>query len=151
MARARAKAGAGLGAGAGAKVSIVTLEPPQSGAHFEYYDSCSGANAEAAQAMSHCFGRLLSDGDGARTSPPFRTMDTPQQTNGHDCGLYLLRIAQVLCAEACEVAGGGLLRVSTRPPPALLSLTPANINKVRAQLLGLVEAYTTPSPHAGAP
>ena len=40
--------------------------------------------------------------------------------------------------------------VPTQPPAALLSLTPASVVKVRAQLLGLVEAYATPgAPAAG--
>ena len=36
-------------------------------------------------------------------------------------------------------------RAPTQPPAALLSLTPASVGKVRAQLLGLVEAYATPA------
>jgi hypothetical protein len=58
----------------------------------------------------------------------------------------------VLCAEAAEAAEAAEEeppRAPTQPPAALLSLTPASVGKVRAQLLGLVEAYATPAPAAG--
>jgi len=113
--------------------------PP--GGHFEYYDSCSGANAEAAEGIRRCFGQLL----GCDAGSALRVVPTPQQTNGYDCGAYLLRIAQVLCAEACESTEGEPPRAPAQPPAALLSLTPASVGKVRAQLLGLVEAYATPA------
>mmetsp|Transcript_8559 Transcript_8559/g.17217 ORF Transcript_8559/g.17217 Transcript_8559/m.17217 type:complete len:245 (-) Transcript_8559:103-837(-) len=114
----------------------------EGGAQFEYYDSCSNANSEAAAGIARCFGKLL--GGGANT--PVRTMETPQQENGHDCGLYLVRVAQVLCAEACDaIDGGDQPRAATLPPPALRELTPASVGKVRVQLQGLVEAYATPA------
>ena len=59
-------------------------------------------------------------------------------------------ISAALEPEAAEAAEGGPARAPTQPPAALLSLTPANVVKVRAQLLGLVEAYATPgAPAAG--
>ena len=58
---------------------------------------------------------------------------------GHDCGLYLISIAQALSADTVE----GGQRTSAEAPAAVQGLTPAGVGAKRAQLLGLVEAYAT--------
>ena len=81
--------------------------------------------------------------------PPARPRAAPCQRTprraGHDCGLYLIAIAQALCGEALEAAEGKPLRAPAESPAAVLALTPAAVDKKRAQMLGLVEAYAPPS------
>ena len=87
--------------------------------------SSSGGGAVAA----HLFGEL----DECKVETVF-------QHNGHDCGLYVISVAQALCAEALEPAEGAP-RTPTQSPAAVLALTPAAVDKKRAQMLGLIEAY----------
>ena len=106
------------------------------GAQFEYYDSCNNSNIETARAMAQNVGPMLTGAQGTA----FRAMPTPQQSNGHDCGLYVISVAQALCSEALEPAEGAP-RAPTQSPGGVLALTPAAVDKKRAQVLGLIEAY----------
>ncbi|XP_042374205.1 NEDD8-specific protease 1-like [Zingiber officinale] len=67
---------------------------------FVHHDSCSGINLCHAQRLF----RAVSGFVGASEPPQFVEGFTPQQTNGYDCGLYVLAISEVVCN--WFVAGG---------------------------------------------
>ena len=63
--------------------------------------------------------------------------DTPQQANGHDCGLYTIAIAEALCeglaSEKLPTAVGAI-------PARVAALTPTKVDGKRAALKQLVAA-----------
>ena len=62
------------------------------GAAYFQIDSVAGSNALAAQAVAKLFSRLL----GHHEASSVLEVDTPQQHNGYDCGIYALAAAEVL-------------------------------------------------------
>ncbi|CAL9116346.1 unnamed protein product [Musa textilis] len=60
---------------------------------FVHHDSCRSANRCHAERLFHAVSRFVDDGG----EPP-RLVEglTPQQTNGHDCGLFVMAIAKVV-------------------------------------------------------
>ncbi|MCO5569101.1 hypothetical protein L7F22_022808 [Adiantum nelumboides] len=61
---------------------------------FEHYDSMGGMNARHAKKLASTFRPFL--GPDA-VSANFEEAWTPHQVNGHDCGVYVMAVAQVLC------------------------------------------------------
>ena len=111
----------------------------RSGPRFEHYDSAAGANGPNAQAVMRAIAPLLlGSADFSslpKPIPQFVRMVTPQQANGHDCGVYMLAIAELLCCgtEAEPVASGEALGqpVSEALTERVRALTPEVISAKR--------------------
>lgn len=59
---------------------------------FFHYDSLNGSNARVAKKVAERIYQFLSVPIGAR----FVEAETPQQSNGYDCGMYVLKITKSL-------------------------------------------------------
>ena len=83
-------------AGEGEKCAVVVVDQPM---HFDSHGRC---NATAAKAVSSKICRafsLCNDNNATATPPNKVTLThclTPQQTNGHDCGIFALGAAEAL-------------------------------------------------------
>jgi sentrin-specific protease 8 len=123
---------------------------------FEHYDSAGGANTDPARAVARALAPLLVPaplppgcsvaGLGSPASAAgvvVHQMLGPKQINGHDCGVYTVAIAELLCA--LSVAG-------QLPPlgvvlPEVRALTPALIEERRRGMRETVQAAR--AVHAG--
>ncbi|KAL7524155.1 hypothetical protein ACHAWF_000836 [Thalassiosira exigua] len=72
------------------------------GVGFHHFDSSRGCNAPAAIAVAKKLHQVLcstmSEQDGVADVVDVEECKTPQQRNGHDCGLHALGSAEALCA-----------------------------------------------------
>ena len=86
--------------GGGNHWSMLLWEISPEGVSFGHFDSSSGMNREAAVAVARKVVDVLrvsnSDHDGCRV----RVVEfkTPQQGNGHDCGVFALGVAEILAS-----------------------------------------------------
>ncbi|XP_066353363.1 NEDD8-specific protease 1-like [Miscanthus floridulus] len=66
---------------------------------FVHHDSLPGApNLPVAARLADALRPLLSGSDSKRDTVPLIEGPTPRQTNGYDCGVYVMAIARALCA-----------------------------------------------------
>lgn len=99
---------------------------------FLHFDSLGGVNASAANALAAAAAealggpRAVAAARNVRHDPP----DTPRQTNGYDCGLYVLEVADAVC----DARGD-----ERRLRESLRAVTPARVAVRRAEMLALVE------------
>lgn len=95
---------------------------------FRHYDSMAGTNRAAAAAVFRAV---------ARPGSHLVETATPQQQNGHDCGLYVLALARLLCQRhaAAAAAGGGAELMSFEADGEVNS---AGVAALRQELLDLV-------------
>lgn len=80
--------------------------------YFIHHDSMKGLNHWEASRLYRAVKehvrptskkrRLYPDRFYADEDPVFRAALTPQQTNGYDCGLYVMAIAKVICQWYCN-------------------------------------------------
>jgi sentrin-specific protease 8 len=113
---------------------------------FEHYDSAHGANAEAAHAVACVLAPLLvpaRTGSYSPAAPAFPSADVdlhqmrgPQQISGHDCGVYTVAVAELLCALSVD----GELPPLGVVPPAVRALTPAEVEERRRGMRETIEA-----------
>ena len=103
---------------------------------FEHYDSCAQSNRGKAEAVAKCLAPLLCE-SGVRGCGFAGMEDTPQQANGHDCGLYTIAIAEALCE---GLASDQLPAALGAIPARVAALTPARVDEKRAALKQLVAA-----------
>ena len=87
---------------------------------FEHYDSCAQSNRAKAEAVAKCLAPLLRE-SGVRGCGFAGMEDTPQQANGHDCGLYTIAIAEALCE---GLASDKLPAAVGASPARVAALTP---------------------------
>lgn len=107
---------------------------------FEHYDSCDNANGPQALAIARAMAPLLMERVGHLQ---LMRMTTPRQANGHDCGAYLLAIAELLCTAR---SGGGEPPVGGALSEAMRALTPQAITAKRDEWLNVIrEAMCIPS------
>eukprot|EP00965_Chrysotila_dentata_P041400 1373024-Pleurochrysis_carterae.AAC.2 len=99
---------------------------------FEHYDSHREQNAFRAKEVARCLGPLL----GTSTTPKVVQMAAPQQSNGYDCGMYVLAIAKKLCSLLLEdeLPAVGEVHISIR------SITPLDISRLREQFYNALQA-----------
>lgn len=83
---------ADLTVGGGSHWSLLVYRT--AGPSFEHYDSAGTSNAAAAGVRAAKLWRVL--GRPAASCPPVQARTTPQQTNGHDCGLHALGSAEAV-------------------------------------------------------
>ena len=109
------------------------------GVAFEHYDSAGSANAHHAQAVASVLAPLVLGKE--LTSPScleikLHEMHGPQQVNGHDCGVYTVATAEILCGLSVH----DMLPTLGTLAPALSALTPEFIERKRLELLHTVRA-----------
>lgn len=106
---------------------------------FEHYDSSAGHNTQAAQHVSETFQTLLKassamDPTGRASFQNVR--GCPQQRNGYDCGMYVLRLAEYLCKQYLQ-------------QPALPSMadyvTPQQVTQMRHTMPELIQKLISES------
>ena len=61
---------------------------------FYYYDSLHNFNLKTAQESCKRLSQWICKG----TMPMFYQVETPQQMNGYDCGVYVIAITELLCS-----------------------------------------------------
>eukprot|EP00962_Isochrysis_galbana_P019688 scaffold5731_cov119-Isochrysis_galbana.AAC.6 len=123
---------------------------------FEHYDSAGGANAEQAHAVARALAPLLVCAplpagrspaapslSAAAADVVLHQMRGPQQANGHDCGVYTVAVAELLCA----LSVAGQLPPLGVVPPAVRALTPAHVDERRRGMRETVHAAR--AVHAG--
>ncbi|XP_076448194.1 sentrin-specific protease 8-like [Babylonia areolata] len=66
---------------------------------FRHYDSGHSANGLVAKELMD---RLQPFLHASKRGSKFVEMDCPRQTNGYDCGMYVICMAEHLCRELCE-------------------------------------------------
>ena len=98
---------------------------------FVHYDSCGRRNARYAQLVASCLGPLLSSEHRAAV----REAATPQQANAYDCGVYVIAMAQAICAIDAAQAGGAPEAKAAALSAALGALTPDVVARRREQLI----------------
>ena len=116
--------------GGGSHWSLLVYWAPDT--TFRHFDSASGLNRQAAQAVYEAVRPSAS-------SCRLVEARCPQQENGHDCGLYVLALARLLCQRfvAALERGGGLA-------DALFDVTSSEVSQhtvsaLRSQLHDLIE------------
>ncbi|KAG8093477.1 hypothetical protein GUJ93_ZPchr0012g22166 [Zizania palustris] len=70
---------------------------PASGPRFVHHDSLPGANLPAARRLAAALRPLLPAASAALNSVPLIEGPTPRQTNGYDCGVFVLAVARAIC------------------------------------------------------
>lgn len=101
-------------------------------ARFEYYDSLLASNLAHAKRVAATLAPLLlpqTAGDSAGRLP-VACLPTPQQANGHDCGVYVIAIAAIVAGAPSEASGQPL---SEAVSAAVSALTPAAITAQRRE------------------
>ena len=93
---------------------------------FEHYDSCGHANGSVAKSIAIALAPLLM----ATKAPRMQlvSMETPNQANGYDCGVYVLAIAEIVCAAPPEELGHA---PSDGVTAAVRGLKPADVTAKR--------------------
>lgn len=79
---------------------------------YEHYDSCSNANASHARAAAGTLAKLLQPHSRGLTLK-LVAMNSPQQANGFDCGVYVLATAELLCSGGSQEAVAEEIRALT--------------------------------------
>ncbi|KAL8594739.1 hypothetical protein ACOMHN_051685 [Nucella lapillus] len=92
---------------------------------FRHYDSGHSCNADTAKDLMN---RLQPYLHASKRGSKFVEMDCPQQTNGYDCGMYVMCVAEHLCRELCECYNVPLWEV----------ITEKSVSLKRQQLLKLI-------------
>ncbi|XP_077986256.1 sentrin-specific protease 8-like [Glandiceps talaboti] len=64
---------------------------------FEHYDSGGTCNSQIAASLSDKLTSYVKAGAGTKMN--FTNMDSPHQTNGHDCGLFVICNTEHLCEQ----------------------------------------------------
>ncbi|KAK9811425.1 hypothetical protein WJX72_003778 [[Myrmecia] bisecta] len=98
---------------------------------FRHYNSSKGLNRDAARKGADVLGRLLVQ---EGKTPAYVEAKTPQQSNGNDCGIYLLAITEMLCNERAT----GALDILDMEQVLTELLTPAHISRLRSRILKLI-------------
>ncbi|XP_043693887.1 NEDD8-specific protease 1 [Telopea speciosissima] len=104
---------------------------------FVHHDSIAGSNSLHAKrlrkALLGFIGSSCSETDGRY----LEYTDTPQQTNGYDCGLYVLAIAKVICHwhESAGSKDNVALWFSTLKE----QVVPSAVAKMRNEILSLIK------------
>ncbi len=112
----------------------------KSAACFWYFDSMSGSSAVPAhaRAIATKLAPLVSTGSGGAIDVTARS--TPRQTNGFDCGVYVLAIAEWLCSNVAGAVGGSESAAATTDLNALDLLAPPAISAKRTAIGAIIRS-----------
>ncbi|GBF87583.1 hypothetical protein Rsub_00294 [Raphidocelis subcapitata] len=125
-------------AGGGSHWSLLAFHRP-SGSFLHFDSSPGGGNARHARQLAGAASPLVRDrgngggGGGARLPAFEECRHAPRQANGHDCGVYVLAVAELLLR--WHAADGAPLRERLEQLPALV--TPAAAAAKRAEVLAV--------------
>ncbi|KAG0565417.1 hypothetical protein KC19_8G188800 [Ceratodon purpureus] len=111
--------------------SLVVYSRPQN--TFEHYDSLGGLNAGVAQRFVNKIKSHL--GKGA-SQAKLKDRETPQQNNAYDCGIYVMKISQLLC-NAFEQQQRAVT-FEDIVGPLRTQITPASVEEMRASTVKLI-------------
>lgn len=92
---------------------------------FRHYSSLQGSNHRAARRLFEA---------ARRPGSTLCEQATPQQRNGHDCGVYVMALARLLCQRYSEQGQ----RMSFELAPD--AVTPADVAALRRELLELIHS-----------
>lgn len=116
---------------------------------FRHYDSMAGTNSAPARQLAGAAAPLVQPAtpgaSGPRAPPTFVEVHaTPQQANGHDCGMHVLVTAQQLAAwqsgpsgEFSAIFGGGIEQFEGGE--LVQVVTPAHVAAERQRLLHTIQ------------
>jgi sentrin-specific protease 8 len=80
----------------GSHWTLLVLDRTGASLRFVHHDSIRGApNLPVARRLADALGPLVADAQGR--APPLVEGPTPSQTNGYDCGVYVMAIARAIC------------------------------------------------------
>ncbi|GJN09452.1 hypothetical protein PR202_ga27459 [Eleusine coracana subsp. coracana] len=101
---------------------------------FVHHDSIRGApNLPVAHRLAEELGPLLADASGK--VPPLVEGPTPGQTNGYDCGVYVMAVARAICGWWSDGRGGG----GDWFEAVKREVNAASVTALRAELLELID------------
>ncbi|XP_052780849.1 sentrin-specific protease 8-like [Mya arenaria] len=66
---------------------------------FRHYDSLEGRNQEIARTLAY---KIQPYVQAPRGRMKVLEVESPRQTNGYDCGMFVIAVAEHLCKELCE-------------------------------------------------
>jgi sentrin-specific protease 8 len=117
--------------GASSHWSLLVFDAQQR--RFAHYDSSAEHNAEAAERVAREVETLLrasslGEATGRSYSEVVHVRDAPQQTNGYDCGMYVLLVAEYLSRA----------HLGDALPPIAEYVTPERVTDLRMQMPELV-------------
>jgi hypothetical protein len=100
--------------------------------------SGSSAVPAHARAIATKLAPLVSTGSGGAIDVTARS--TPRQTNGFDCGVYVLAIAEWLCSTVAGAVGGSESAAATTDLNALDLLAPPAISAKRTAIGAIIRS-----------
>ncbi|EXC33239.1 NEDD8-specific protease 1 [Morus notabilis] len=105
---------------------------------FVHHDSHRGMNKRHAKQLYNAVKGFMSDTDSVSAAKFLECADSPQQTNGCDCGLYVTAISRVICLwhgdGGNKDKGEGDLWLSAVKE----QVTPSVVAEMRNEILGLI-------------
>ncbi|KAF3455068.1 hypothetical protein FNV43_RR05516 [Rhamnella rubrinervis] len=112
---------------------------------FVHHDSCGGMNARHAKRLYKAVVGFVSDSNSASNSCPryLECIDSPQQRNGYDCGLYVIAIAKVICLWYGSDEGNNEYKDKEELwfSAAKKQVTPHVVSGMRDEILGLIRGF----------
>ena len=112
----------------------------KSAGRFWYFDSMSSSAAVPAHAQAIATKLAPVVSASGTSSIEVSTRSTPRQTNGYDCGVYCLAIAEWLCLHVASAAGGGETTAAATDLTKVDSLTPSAISAKRMAISAIVRS-----------
>lgn len=106
---------------------------------FIHHDSNRGMNKHHAKRLYKAVARFTSNDSNSTSEPGYvECMESPQQVNGYDCGLYVTAIARSICswyAQRKEVDGDGGWFCAV-----VEEVTPCSVANMRSEILELIRS-----------
>ncbi|KGN47289.1 NEDD8-specific protease 1 [Cucumis sativus] len=106
---------------------------------FVHHDSNKGMNKYAAKRLYNAVARFMNDGSISTLNPSYvECVESPQQVNGYDCGVYVTAIARSICKwyeERREVEKDGLWFSAV-----VEEISPSLVANMRREILGLIRS-----------
>ncbi|KAK3121186.1 hypothetical protein QOZ80_8BG0647820 [Eleusine coracana subsp. coracana] len=118
----------------GSHWTLLVLDSTRATPRFVHHDSIRGApNLPVAGRLAEALGPLLADASGK--VPPLVEGPTPGQTNGYDCGVYVMAVARAICGWWSDGRGGG----GDWFEAVKREVNAASVTALRAELLDLID------------
>ena len=132
-------------AGGGSHWSLLSFTPFDN--TFRHYDSLAGTNRRAAR-------RVFDAASAARPGCQLLEAAAPRQSNGYDCGVFVLAMARLL-AQRFQQQGPAAMSHALVDPTGSSSgggeMSPAGITALRREVLHLIEARAAAAAAAAEP
>ncbi|KAA0035294.1 NEDD8-specific protease 1 [Cucumis melo var. makuwa] len=106
---------------------------------FVHHDSNKGMNKYDAKRLYKAVARFMNDGSNSTSNPSYmECVESPQQVNGYDCGVYVTAIARSICKwyeERREVEKDGLWFSAV-----VEEISPLLVANMRREILELIRS-----------